>query len=143
MNSGTTTNESTREARADLRDLLISMETALMGLEATPEGGCPPHPGAMSAFGPGSHRRAVDVAPGLWAVLRTSPDGAGQVLCMHNPGDDPIEFVADGHFDEALPGPSYFLRGTVTSGGTHSAVTCRLGAREFVWLGRFTEQAVS
>lgn len=130
-----------RYDRSHLRDLLISLETALSGLEAASEDGCRPHPGAAAALGPGSHRRTVDVAPGLWAILRTSPDGRNQMLCVHNPGDDPVEFTPDEYLDAA--GTLSFVRGSMTSGGTQSSVTCRLGGQQFVWLGRFAEPAAS
>jgi hypothetical protein len=126
------------EDRAELRELLISLETALMGVEAVPVTGCPPHPATTAALAPGSNCRPIDGA-GLWAVLRTSPDGRNQVLCAHNPSEEPVEFTPGDHFD--IPGtePLLFLRGAATSGGTETAVTCRLEARGFVWLGRFAE----
>jgi 2,3-bisphosphoglycerate-independent phosphoglycerate mutase len=139
VNLSPTPNLRTHEDRADLRELLISLETALMGVEAVPDTGCPPHPATAAALGPGSRCRPVDLGPGLWAVLRTSPDGTNQVLCVHNPTDEPVAFAPGVHFDGSGTEPLLFLRGAATSGGTETAVTCRLDARGFVWLGRFAD----
>ncbi len=123
----------------DLQSLLVALETAILGAPGTLPGNGPlSNPRTASAFVPGSTFKPVDLGGRLWAVARASADGANQVLCVHNPTDHPVTFSPDRHFADRT-GQLLFLHGSAYAGTDGGQTTCRVDARSFVWLARFTD----
>jgi hypothetical protein len=95
---------------------------------------------AATAFSTGSTRSTVDVGAGLWAVLRTSADRRGRVLCVHNVSDEPQGFLPVRQFGEQGDAAAslVFLTGETTTEEVAGGLRCELKPLGFVWLGNFT-----
>ena len=123
-----------------LQELHQVLELALVGSEETHTNGALANPRTASAFAPGSTFQPVDLGRGLWAVARTSQDGANRVLCVHNISDHPLTFAPDEHLD----GPHHqaqlvFLRGAAVADQEQGTTVCRIEPHAYAWLGRFTD----
>lgn len=126
-----------------LPELARVLKLALLGVPATSASGPLSNRGTASAFLPGSGVRAVDLGPGLWALVRTSANGERRVLCAHNVSDQPVTFdpsqcLSAGDSDQ---GGLLFLSGAASTHGALAAPTVRVAAHSFVWLGRFNAGA--
>jgi sucrose phosphorylase len=51
---------------------------------------------ANAAFHPGGGQRVLGGDPRAFAVLRTAPDGASHVLCLHNVSNQTLDYEAAG-----------------------------------------------
>jgi 2,3-bisphosphoglycerate-independent phosphoglycerate mutase len=128
----------TMTGRSDLQELLHVLELALLGTEDTHTNGALANPRTASAFAPGSTFQPVDLGRGLWAVSRTSQDGANRVLCVHNISDKPLTFAPDEHLGSADT-PLVFLRGATFADEEQGTTVCRIDAHAHAWLGRFPD----
>jgi hypothetical protein len=113
-------------------DLLASLESAVRGGAAAGVLNAK----VLPAFGPEASWRPVSLADGLWAVVRTSADGAAQALCVHNFTDKTATFAATGPLPEAGAGSQlHFVRGSArTSETADGDIAIHVDGRSFVWL---------
>lgn len=117
-------------------DLIEAIRLAVVGIDGRTEPHpCLANPLAAAAFRWGSTKTPVHAGPGLWAVLRTSADHTGQVLCVHNVSDEPQGFLPGQHLGKTAP---VFLRGETATVETAGGLRCELKPSRFVWLGLFT-----
>jgi hypothetical protein len=116
-------------------DFFDSIRLALSGISPGAElkRDCLRRSAVASAFEQGSTAVTVDLGPGLWAVLRSSPDGLNRVLCVHNATQERQAFVPAAHLGDGVP---VFLGGETTSSANEGRLECELGPHGFVWIGR-------
>lgn len=85
------------------------------------------------AFHPNSPQQVVEAHPSLFTLVRSTPDGAGSVLCIHNVGNTEVDVELD-----AAPWPgSTHLRDLVSGQRAairHGHVRCRVGPYQVLWL---------
>ena len=60
---------------------------------------------AQSAFHPNGDQQVIAGNPGLFSLLRTSPDGQTRLLCLHNISDRLQQFEIDPAAGPVLSGP--------------------------------------
>jgi hypothetical protein len=121
--------------------LLESLRLAVIGIDGRTEPhACLAKPLAAIAFGVGSTKSPVHAGAGLWAILRTSADHTGQVLCVHNISDEPQRFQPARHLGASAnkPGALVFLHGETVTGEAAGELRCELKPHGFVWLGLVT-----
>lgn len=90
---------------------------------------------AAAAFAADSTVRPLALGEGLWAVLRESPDGGVQALCVHNITGRPAEVALTGWSTDTAE--LRFVRGDVrTSRNEAGDLVCLLDPWNYTWLCR-------
>ncbi|WP_066369448.1 2,3-bisphosphoglycerate-independent phosphoglycerate mutase [Herbidospora mongoliensis] len=111
-----------------------AVDSALLDLvnHQAEESGVVANPRTRATFSPDSTVESVNVGSGLKALLRTSTDGAEQLLCVYNDSLDERSFTPAHHLRHR---PLLFVHGaTATEPGT----IFRLNPGAHVWIGSFT-----
>lgn len=127
------------------RALSAAVDLAVSGVDAGTLPGALRNANTASAFVRAADAQPVDLGPGLWAMVRSSPDGMSRVLCVHNVSGVPRSFTPDPYLRLAgeAPGASLvvlFLHGEITTReGSDGCIRCDLHPLTFVWLGRFID----
>jgi hypothetical protein len=122
-------------------ELAESLRLAVIGIDGRTEPhACLAKPLAAIAFGVGSTKSPVPTGTGLWAILRTSADHTGKVLCVHNVSDEPQRFQPAPHLgaEANKPGTLLFLHGETVTSEAAGELQCELEPHGFVWLGLVT-----
>ncbi|MFF2954064.1 hypothetical protein ACFVVU_22320 [Kitasatospora sp. NPDC057965] len=127
---------------APLTALAASLQATALGHPPTADGALS-NPRTATAFGEGARLEPVDLGDGLWAALRTSPDAAQQVLCVHNLAAHPVDFDPRDAFTGAAldDGELLFLAGQIGPAPSGGDAPSRLAPHTYVWLGRFRTAA--
>jgi len=123
------------------QDVVRTLETALLGITSCPPSGPLANPDTASAFLPGSSVQAVDLDPGLWALVRSNQRNDRTVLCVYNVSDQPVTFDPTRYLsiEDADRFGLLFLTGAARSYGSVAAPTVQVAAHSFVWLGHFSD----
>jgi glycosidase len=91
---------------------------------------------ANSAFHPSGGQQVLDYDPRVFSLLRTSPDGRNQILCLHSVSDERLKLYMDANrlstagssaFTELIGGRSYALN-------EDGSLTLRIEPYEVLWL---------
>ncbi|MEV6603125.1 2,3-bisphosphoglycerate-independent phosphoglycerate mutase [Kutzneria sp. NPDC051319] len=89
-----------------------------------------------AAFSVGSTATPIRLAHRLDALLRVSEDGASEVLCVHNGGDEPAAFVPARHLPDRPGTRLVFVHGETTTRARDEEIECVVAPHGHVWLGR-------
>ncbi|MGW4213703.1 hypothetical protein ACWEIJ_37370 [Lentzea sp. NPDC004789] len=116
-------------------DFFDSLRLSLSGISPGAElkHDCLSRSAVVSMFEEGATACAVDLGPGLWAVVRSTADGLNRVLCVHNATQERQVFEPATHLGD---GELVFLGGETTSSANEGRLECELGPHGFVWIGR-------
>ncbi len=71
---------------------------------------------SLPAFDPHGKQRILDLVPNVFALLRTAPDGAQRVLCLHEIAGRPTRFTCADALGEAVAGTDHLSGGYLSSG---------------------------
>ncbi len=89
---------------------------------------------AHPAFHPHGTMRVLDAGPHLFAILRTAPDAAEEVLCLQNVANRPESMAAD--IWRSLPAPAVLWHDLLTGRVVRPGEPLELDAYQTLWLVR-------